>query len=116
MIRDSTQLGDFLKKESSRLGLHLAHDTHYDAMNWQLSWWRKSVLHRLDFQPLEKDTVAITHYRDSFRYLPRLCRWLHNNVPMFPYLAHINWNRLSTDSFPLKEENVSSYIDRALTA
>jgi hypothetical protein len=119
MISDSTQLGEYLRNESSRLKLHLGHDTHYDAMNWELSWWQASVLHRLDFQPLEDDTVAITHHRAKFRYLPRMRYWLDCNIPeLFSWLPQPNteWNCLSTVQFPLKEEDVSSYIAGAITA
>jgi hypothetical protein len=116
MICNSIQLGDFLKNEALRLGLRLGHDTHYDAMNWVLSWQRANVLHRLDFQPLENGTIAVTYYRDRFKFSPKVFLWLRNNVPMFPYMARIDWNRVSTDHFPLKEEDVSSCINHALSA
>jgi hypothetical protein len=119
MISDSTQLGEHLRNESLRLRLHLGHDTHYDAMNWELSWWHATVLHRLDFQPLENDTVAITHYRDKFQYLSRVRYWLSSNIPeLFSWLPrpYTEWDRLSTEQFPLKEEDVATYIASAIAA
>jgi len=115
MINDSTELGSFLKKESLRLNLHIGHDTHYDAMNWELSWWQGKVLHRLDFQPLEDNSLTITHLREYFKYLTRFLHWCHRYIPMFPYLAHITWNRVSTNTFPIKEDDISICITHSLS-
>jgi hypothetical protein len=116
MIQDSQQLGTFLKSEAHRAGMRLAFDTHYDAQNWQLSWWRGSILHRLDFQPLGHGELAITHYKDHFRLLPKLMRWAHRAIPLFPYLARIEWSTLAKERFPLQETQIEAFVSRSVDA
>jgi hypothetical protein len=74
--------------------VRLAHDTHYDARNWELSWWRGRTLHRVDIQPMHDRDTKVTYYQDRFPILPRLLRWAHREIPMFPYLAAITWRSL----------------------
>ena len=116
MIDDSPQLGTLLRAEASRTGVHLAFDTHYDAQNWQLSWWRGATLHRLDFQPLEHGRLSITHYRDHFRFLPRLLRWAHDAIPFFPYMARIEWSNEAIEHFPLQEEKIKTIVSSGVDA
>ena len=116
MIEDSQQLGTFLKAEASRVGAHVSFDTHYDAQNWQLLWWRGPTLHRLDFQPLEKRELSITHYRDHFRFLPHFFRWAHQNLPLFPYVAQIELSSLEKTSFPLQESQIAAFVSRSIDA
>jgi hypothetical protein len=72
MIENSQQLEIFLKAEAARFRASLSFDNHSDAQNWQLSWWRGATLHRLVFQPLQQRELLVTHYRDHFRFLPRV--------------------------------------------
>ena len=116
MIKTSTELGTLLKSEAARLGLAISHDTHYDARNWQLSWWRGKTLHRLDFQPLKESELAVTHYKDHFKLFPRLLRWAHDAIPLFPYLARIEWSRLETWSFPLEESCITKLLADVIKA
>lgn len=116
MIDDSQQLGTFLKTQASRTGAHLSFDTHYDAQNWQLSWWRGTTLHRLDFQPLEHGNLSVTHYRDHFRFFPRLLRWAHNAIPLFPYVARVEWDSAAIEYFPLQEEQIATIISNSVNA
>jgi len=114
MIENSKQLGSFLKSKAGSPGVRLAFDTHYDARNWELSWWRGKVLHRLDFQPLEATQVAVTLNKDQFRLLPKFLRWAHDAIPLFPYLASNEWNRLTTESFPIDEARLDALVTTAL--
>ena len=116
MLQDSVTLGNFLGAQANRRGLRLAHDTHFDAGNWELRWWKGKALHRLDFHPLHNGTLAITHYTDHFTFFPRITRWAHDQIPMFPYPAHIEWERVGTLQFPLAERDVSKYLDRSTAA
>ena len=116
MLQDERQLGAFLGPQADRLGLRLAFDTHYDAQNWELSWWRGRTLHRLDFQPLGTGKCAVTHYRDQFRLLPRFLRWAHYAIPMFPYAARVSANSPTTILFPVEERDVSALILKGLAA
>jgi hypothetical protein len=116
MIKDLPQLGIFLKAEASRTGTHLAFDTHFDAQNWQLSWWRNTTFHRLNFQPLENGRISITHYRDHFRFFPRLLRWAHCTIPNFPYMARIEWINKAMEQFPLEEEEIKTIVSSVVDA
>lgn len=116
MIDDLPQLGLFLQAEADRTGAHLAVDTHYDARNWQLSWWRGSIFHRLDFQPLEDGRLSVTHCRDQFRLLPRLLRWAYHVIPFFPYMARIEWSNEAIEHFPLQEEKIKTIVSSGLDA
>ena len=116
MIDDSPQLGTFLRAEAKRTGTYLAFDTHYDAQNWQLSWWRGATLHRLDFQPLEHGRLSATYYQDHFRFLPRLLRWAHNAIPHFPYMARIEWSNIAVEHFPVQEEKIKALVSLSVDA
>ena len=114
MIEDSQQLGSFLKSKAASSGVRLAFDTHYDARNWELSWWRGNILHRLDFQPQEPLQVVVTHVEDRFRWLPRLMRWAHNSIPLFPYVARTERTTLTTESLPVDEARIEALIASVL--
>jgi len=110
MAVESAKLEQILKAQAGRFGLRLAHDTHYDAENWELSWWQGNVLHRLDFQPMDSGEIQVHHHRDKFPGLPRLLRWAHNAIPMFPYLAKMEWSKVAVLQSPLDETAVLQCI------
>ncbi len=116
MLKDSAQLGDFLKSEAQRRGAELAFDTHFEARNFEVCWWRARTLHRLDFQPLGEGRLSATHYQDHFRVLSRFLRWAHSSLPGFPYLARIEYTPLLSTQFPLEERDVSALIDGSAKA
>lgn len=113
-IENSQPLGSFLKSVAATSDMRLAFDTHYDARNWELSWWRGKVLHRMDFQPQESPQVAVTHFKDQFRLLPRFLRWAHNSIPLFPYLAQTPWNKLTTERLPIDKSRIKALIGSIL--
>lgn len=114
MLDNEEQLGYFLKSEVvNLLGVKISFDTHYDAQNWELSWWNGNTHHRMDFQPLERGEISITHYKDHFPCLPKLFYWAHNAIPMFPYYARVEWNNLVKKHFPLEEAEVRAFISMA---
>lgn len=114
MIENMQQLGLFLKSKAGEFGVRVMFDTHYDAANWELSWWQGSVLHRLDFQPQESTRVSITQYEDSFQCLPKFLRWAHGTIPLFPYLAQIKWINIATEYFPIDESSIETIIAEAI--
>ncbi len=67
-------------------------DTHYDANNYVFEKIKGKQLHRLDFQPLQNETIKVTHYIDKFKCCPKLLVWCHNNIPNFSYLAQIEYH------------------------
>jgi hypothetical protein len=111
MLKDSAQLGDFLKSEAERRGAKIAFDTHFEARNIEVSWWRARTLHRLDFQPLGGGKLAVTYLQDRFPLLPRFFRWAHQRVPYFPYLARTEHKPVLSAEFPLQEQAVTEIID-----
>jgi|SRR5687768_10262110 len=108
-----SELVTFLRDRARHANLGLALNTHYDAGNCELRWWDGSTLHRLDFQPLDAGELAITHYRDRFARFPRFLNWAHSNIPLFPYLADIRWERLDTLQFPVDESRIQALIAQA---
>lgn len=116
MIKDSQQLGVFLKAEANRNGVRLAFDTHYDAQNWRLSWWQGATLNCLDFQPLEHGELSVSRSKSKFKFLPRLLHWAHNTIPMFPYLAQVERSNLGTERFPLQETTIASFVSSSINA
>jgi hypothetical protein len=106
MAARDTKLEQTLKAQAARYGLCLAYDTHYDAENWELSWWQGNVLHRLDFQPMDSGEIQVHHYLDKFPGLPRLLQWAHNTIPMFPYLAKMEWSKVAALQPPISETAV----------
>jgi hypothetical protein len=106
------------RKIADEKGITVKHDTHYDACNYQFEKWDGLKLQRVDFQPLESGIIRVTHYTDAFTCLPKLLRWCHNNLPMFPYLAEIKYktvcdfdSRLGNTEF---EQKVLSIIETTL--
>ncbi len=116
MLKDSAQLGDFLKSEARRRGMELAFDTHFEAQNIQVSWWHARTLHRLDFQPLGQGKLSVTYCQDHFRLLPRFLRWAHTAVPGFPYFARVEYRPLLSAAFPLQERDITELIDGSAKA
>ena len=78
---------EILRAVAAERRLELAHDTHYDAFDWELRWWVGPQLHRLNFQPWLGDKVLIFHNVDAYPTLPRLLRWAHRSIPFFPHVA-----------------------------
>jgi hypothetical protein len=110
MIENSQQLGEFLQAEARRRGLGLASDTHYDAQNWTLSWWKGRHRHRLDFQPMAEQGVNIVHYQDHIPWIPRTMAKLLNMVGLFSELARTEWTLLEKGRFPIEAERVQSLV------
>ena len=79
------------KDVSLESGYRMGHDTHYDARNFVFSVIRGKEIHRLDFQPMENGTIQITKLTDIFPTLPWLFSFLHNVVPLFPYVAKVSY-------------------------
>jgi len=99
------------KEVAGEYGVRMHHDTHYDALNYEFSKVVGSDIYRLDFQPTVRKSFVVTRYTDSFPVFPRALRFLHNVIPLFPYLAKTNEERLeeldaNNDVSRLKEEVV----------
>jgi len=96
-----------LRKISDEAHFRLHKNTHYDALNRELRWLKRNIQTRLNFEFDGNSLITVTLYRDEFSCCPRFFIWLHNNVPMFPYLAKINFKKLG--SLPCKEREEFYY-------
>lgn len=61
-------------------GMRFGYNTHYEAYNYQLDWWKGRNHHRLDFQPIN-EVLIVTHLTDSYKFLPYVCYWLYKSIP-----------------------------------
>lgn len=97
--------------------IKIGKETHYDALNREISWLEKNILKRIDLT-LVGEFVDVTFYIDTFPFCPKLFIWCRNYIPMFPYLAKGAWKELG--KLPLEEtedyyhEKIKSYIDYAI--
>ena len=94
--------------------LSLAHDTHYDAKNWELSWWQGPVWHSIDVQPNPDGRLEVSHIRTSYPLLPRLLAWARRSVPMFPATSKSKHQFLGSLQWPCPPDQLRQLIDPAL--
>lgn len=71
----------------------LRKDTHYDAVDLEMSWFEKKTRKRINFTLFDKDLV-VTFYWDMFPLFPRMSIWCHHYIPMFSMCAKIYWRGL----------------------
>lgn len=98
--------------------LKLLKNTHYNAINRELKWYTKKEIHRLNLNYDEEEKIiSVTHYIDKVPFgMGRIIERLHDLVPLFPYLAKIEWYKI--DNLPLnltKEEytiTIENYIKK----
>jgi hypothetical protein len=101
---------------SNELGIKLAHDTHYDALNYEYSVVIGREVHRVDFQPTEQGHYQITKLVESYPFWPRLFLLLRNVVPLFPQVANIQYQPLSTLPLSLSPQELGNEIKSVLTS
>jgi hypothetical protein len=76
-------------------GIRWGYNTHSDAYNYVLSWWKGVVHHRLDLQPIN-DTLAVTHLTDRYKILSHICYWLYSAIPeIFRLPPTVEFTRMS---------------------
>lgn len=115
MIKSSDDLGVVLKNAAIRHGVECRFDTHFEAQNWELSWWDGKLWNRLDFQPCGIHGVTVTHYRDTYSFLPKFWRWAHRHIPYVPYMAKIDFDGLGHIAMPAEEYKVLEVVDATIT-
>lgn len=99
---------------STESGLRMGYDTHYDARNFVFSVIKGTEIHRLDFQPMENGTIQITKLIDTYPACPRLFRFLHNAVPLFPYAAKVSCESRGVLSPPFEGAGFKNHIREAV--
>jgi hypothetical protein len=105
MIESMKEKDHVFKEVANEKGIKLHHDTHYDAMNYEFEKWNQKDLLRLDFQPLPEGIIVVTKLTDHFPCLPKFLRWCWLSIPMFPYLAKIEHEKIG--EIRLNQDNKS---------
>ena len=86
-------LESVLKKIAREKSFCFRGETHYDSNDRELYWFKNNVQYRISFTFVD-ERIKVVFYKDFFKANPKLCLWLHNNIPMFPRLAKIEWKEL----------------------
>ena len=112
------QFDEALKEISLSYKMKLKEDTHFEAVNRELQWFRKNSEFRLDFTVL-KDSIVATYYVTTYPIFAKLLILFDRIIPLFPKYAKINWYKLP--SVPLEmtqaefKKMIVTYIDKILS-
>jgi len=115
MVNSSEDLGVVLKSAARRYCVECGFNTHFEALNWELSWWGGQVRHRLDFQPVGVHGFAVTHYRDTYPRWPRFLRWARDHIPYVPSMARVEFEELHRMAMPAEEKKVMEIVDSVIS-
>lgn len=102
---------------AQRYTLRASRNTHYDAINMELSLFQENSRRRLNFE-LAHGKVHVFIYLENFPCFPRILSWCHENIELFPSFSSIEWREL--EELPLDgtegyyAEKIKVYIDRLL--
>lgn len=107
-------LKDLLTKLAKERGLRLVFDTHYDAGNFEVVWWRGSARHAIDVQPYPDGRVAVTALQTTYPAFPRLLAWARRSIPMFPELGRTQRKHLGSIECPCPPEQLRELIEKGL--
>jgi hypothetical protein len=111
------ELDAAIEEVAKQRGLRIARDTHYDASNVEVSWWRENQLHRIDFQPYPEGHVVVTYLIDSYPFVGRVLYYAWRTLPMFPYVGQREHKHLGQLDPPFGSRDlraeVTEYVARA---
>lgn len=96
--------------------LKIAKETHYETINRELIWFEGNIQKRINLTFMG-DFIDITYYKTFFTICPKICLWLHNNIPMFPLLGKITYlelDKLMLDKQVNYPDKLKSYIEYAM--
>ena len=113
-MQADSSLKDLLTEIAQERGLALAHDTHYDAGNWELSWWHGRARHALDVQPYPDGRLDVSSVITSYPALPRLLAWSARAIPLFPSFGRVQRNLLGQVRWPCPPLFLRQLIDQGL--
>ncbi len=113
-MEDSSSLRDLIIAIASERGLSLAYDTHYEANNWELSWWQDSVRCSLDVQPYPNGRIEVTLLGTTYPFLPKLLAWARQWIPMFPVLGSTQRTPLGSLQWPCSPNQLRELLGSGL--
>ena len=96
-------------------GLSVAHVTHYDAGNCQLSWWEGRTRQAVDVQPYPDGWIEVARLSTHYPVLPKLLAWARRTIPMFPETGRTEYQRLARLQSP-SVERLRDAIEAGLPA
>lgn len=99
---------------AKQYGIGAAHDTHYDAQNWELYWWDGNTRQAIDLQPYPDGSLEIRHIRAHFPWPGRFYAWARNVVPMFPCLGRSESTILGQLAVPYTSSQVVALVQQVL--
>lgn len=114
MIDENKNNRESFEKVSKELGIRLAHDTHYDALNYEYSVVSGHEIHRLDFQPTEGGVYQVIKLVEIYPFLPRLFRFLQNTVPLFPIVAKVEHQTIKELPLAMEPKELQSQVKELL--
>jgi hypothetical protein len=113
-MEEGSSIHETLSAIASEHRLPLHRDTHYDAQNARLSWWRAAVLHSVDVQSYPDGRIEVTHVRTTYPFLPRSMAWARRWIPLFPIMGRSQREHIGSLDSPCSPEQVRALIEPAL--
>jgi hypothetical protein len=111
MVR--AELERVIRQVAGERGFRVAVDTHYDAGNCQVRWCLGKVRRRVDFQPTDHASIAVTFHREAYPIWPRLFILVRRCLPFLPSVAVTTWTSLG--EFP-DDESMENNLARVRDA
>ena len=113
-MQADSSLEDLLTAIAHERDLALAHDTHYDAGNWELRWWHGRARHAIDVQPYPEGRLDVSSVVTSYPLLPRLLAWAGRAVPLFPFQGRVQRKLLGQLQWPCPPTLLRQLLDQGL--
>ncbi len=102
-MENAPSLRPLIESIAHERGLSVAHDTHYDAGNWQLWWWEGGIRQAVDVQPYPDGGIEVARLSTRYPVLPKLLAWARRAIPMFPETGRTEYQRLARLQSPPME-------------
>ena len=80
-VENAPSLCPLIESIAHERGLSVAHDTHYDAGNWQFWWWEDAIHRALDVQPYPDGRIEVACLSTRYPVLPKLLAWARRAIP-----------------------------------
>ncbi|WP_242111858.1 hypothetical protein [Luteimonas aquatica] len=95
--------------------LVIDYDTHYEAGNWQLSWWHEGVRYALDVQPYPDGRIDVSRIVTTYPFLPRFFAWIERAVPFLPFQGKVRHECLGKLQWPCSPALLRQLLEEGLS-